>query len=132
MSTQAPEASPATLIDPVRLVCQTCAFEKTVEDADSAKEVSDHERSSPYPGCTGWVYVFIPTETAGTMFALTADSGTAMGETALCAKHFADKGERSEAVLVAAAQGDYAGSLWHDCSENDALVCIACPAGDGE
>lgn len=132
MTTQAPEASPTPLTDPVNLVCQCCGFEKTVEDADSTKEVRDHELSSPFPGCTGLVYVFFPSETTGTMFALTAESGTAMGETALCAKHFADKGERSTAMLVASAQSDYAGSPWYDCSENDALVCIACPSDDSE
>ena len=65
MSTKAPAAPAEPLADPVRLVCQSCAFEKTVEDAESVKEVQAHEAASPYGDCSGRVYVFIPTEVSG-------------------------------------------------------------------
>lgn len=128
MSTSTPEAPADPLTDPVRLVCQSCAFEKTVEDAKSVEEVQAHEQESPDGACQGTVCVFVPTEPVAALYAITNSTGTAMGETALCPIHFADLSERAQVEQLAASQGDFAGLDWQDCSGNDALTCIACPA----
>ena len=67
------------------------------------------------------------------MYALVSDQGTAMHETALCNTHYKDPDERNVALEMGEAAGDADPSLeFRNVSENDALSCLICGAGNLE
>lgn len=61
-----------------------------------------------------------------TMFAFVSDQGTAMSETALCARCYPTMENRVLAEEQARATSDWDQQGWHNTSGNEALVCLTC------
>lgn len=66
------------------------------------------------------------TVTTTRMFALLSDQGTAMSLTALCDRCVTTLANCTTARNTAAAEGDWNGHDFVDCTENEALSCQSC------
>lgn len=71
-----------------------------------------------------------PTVPGATMYALVSDQGTAMSETALCASCYAVSANQGYAEDQGRMADDWDRNGWHNCTGNDALLCVVCGRDD--